>query len=658
MNRKLYDFYITDRSYRQEYRKNIDRDLAAEFSAAGLSDEERLTRRFEILCEAEIAHIHDFEQIVMLRTNSHIPECFTEAEWEERRKNHYIHENGYVSNLCPDYAKVIEKGLLHFRDESDVYRTRVIDACLSVCDKYLEEAKKQNRSDLIEIFSQVPRYGARSFREALQFFRILHFFLWLEGDYHNTVGRFDQYMYPYFKADLEKGIYTKESALELVCDFFISFNKDSDLYVGVQQGDNGQSMVLGGINERGEDSFNLLSELCLLASEELKLIDPKINLRVSRKTPVSVFEQCTKLTRAGLGFPQYSNDDVVIPALIKYGYAPEDARNYVVAACWEFIIPGVGNDIANIGAVNFPATVDKAIRDILPTAKSFDEVLTRARELIDRECDTIRADIHDVLVAPSPFMDILRDGKKYNNFGIHGSGIASAADALAAVKKHVFDEKTVCAGELIAALDSNFENSPELLHKLRYESPKMGHANAEVDSLAGFILGTFADALDGKVNCLGGCYRAGTGTAMYYIWHARNLGATADGRLAGESFGTNFSPSLFAKIPGPVSVIESFTANDMSRNMNGGPLTLEFASSIFSSEESMKKVAELLKYFVERGGHQLQLNAVNLDTMKAAQKNPELYKNLVVRIWGWSAYFVELDREFQDHVMQRQEYTV
>ena len=658
MNKELYNFYITDRSYRKDYRKSIGRDLAAEFSAAGLSDEERIVRRLEILCEAEVAHIHDFEQIVMVRTNSVIPDCFTEDEWKQRREKHYIHESGYVSNLCPNYAKVIEKGLLYFRESADEYGIRAIDACLSVCDKYLEEAKRQNRADLVEIFSHVPRYGARSFREALQLFRILHFFLWLEGDYHNTVGRFDKYMYPYLKADIEKGLYTKQSALELVCDFFISFNKDSDLYFGVQQGDNGQSMVLGGIDESGEDCFNLLSELCLLASEELKLIDPKINLRVSKKTPVSVFEQCTKLTRAGLGFPQYSNDDVVIPALIKYGYAPEDAKNYVVAACWEFIIPGVGNDIANIGAVNFPAVIDRAIRESIEDAGDFEDVLKRVSEIVESECDTIRAGIHDVLFTPSPFMDILRDGKKYNNFGIHGSGIASAADALAAVKTHVFDAKDVAPSDLLAALDSNFESSPELLHKLRYESPKMGHANKEVDTLAGFILKTFAGALDGKKNCLGGCYRAGTGTAMYYIWHARNLGATADGRLAGESFGTNFSPSLFAKIPGPVSVIESFTANDMTENMNGGPLTLEFASSIFSSEESMRKVAELLKYFVERGGHQLQLNAVNLDTMREAQKNPELYKNLVVRIWGWSAYFVELDREFQNHVMQRQEYTV
>ncbi len=658
MNKQLYDFYITDRSYREIYRKDFTENLAENFSAEKLSDEERLCRRFELLCEREVPHINDFEKIVFVRTNKNIPDCFTEAEWEERRKNHYIHENGYASNLSPNYAKVIEKGLLFYRESANEYQKRVIDAAISVCDKYLEEAKRQNRADLVEIFTRIPRLGARNFREALQFFRILHFFLWLEGDYHNTVGRFDVYMYPYFKADIDAGIYTKESALELIEDFFISFNKDSDIYTGVQQGDNGQSMVLGGIDEAGNEVFNLLSELCLIASEELKLIDPKINLRVSKKTPLSVFETCTKLTRAGLGFPQYSNDDVVIPALVKYGYDYEDAVNYVVAACWEFIIPGVGNDIANIGAVNFPATIDKAIRETIITAKSFDEVLSKVEENIKTECEKIAADIHDVLVAPSHFMDIIRDGKKYNNFGIHGSGIASAADALMSVKKYIFEDKSVTPERLIEALDTNFEKDPELLHKLRFETPKMGHANKEVDELAGIIMADFAKSFEGKKNCLGGVYRAGTGTAMFYLWHAADLGATADGRRAGEPFGTNFSPNLFAKAPGPVSVIESFTAHDMTDNMNGGPLTLEFASSIFSSEESIGKIAKLLKYFVERGGHQLQLNAVNLDTMKSAQKDPELYRNLVVRIWGWSAYFVELDKDFQDHVMMRQEFTV
>ena len=209
----------------------------------------------------------------------------TEDEWAEIKSKHYIHELGYVSNLSPDYATTISKGLLAVRETANEYQVRMIDAIINLCDRYKAEAEKMGRADVVEVLTQVPRYPTRSFREALQFFRILHFSLWLEGDYHNTVGRFDQYMYPYFQKDMEAGLYTRETALELVEDFFLSFNKDSDLYVGVQQGDNGQSMVLGGIDKDGNDCFNLLSELCLEASRNLKLIDPKINLRVSKKTP-------------------------------------------------------------------------------------------------------------------------------------------------------------------------------------------------------------------------------------------------------------------------------------------------------------------------------------------------------------------------------------
>ena len=655
MNKTLYQYYVIDRTHR-DLRVACEEELGKQYQALGLSPEERMTRRFEALCGMETPRIHPLEQIVLTRSVKNLPDILTEEEWAEIKKDHYIHELGYVSNLSPDYATTISLGLLKVREGASDAQVRMIDAIIGLCDRYKAEAEKMGKTDVVEVLTQVPRYPARSFREALQFFRILHFSLWLEGDYHNTVGRFDQYMYPYFQKDMEAGVYTRETALELVEDFFLSFNKDSDLYVGVQQGDNGQSMVLGGIDRDGNDCFNLLSELCLEASRNLKLIDPKINLRVSQKTPLSIYEKGTELTKVGLGFPQYSNDDVVISGLERLGYSYEDAVNYVVAACWEFIIPGVGNDIANIGAVNFPAVTDKVIRENLN--KDFDTLVTALKAEITKECDKIRESIHDVWFVPSPFMDLLRADKKYNNFGIHGSGIATAADALAAVKKFVYDEKKITPDRLIAALDANFANDPELLHLLRFEAPKMGTGSEEADRMGGLLLSSFADALEGKINCLGGKWRAGTGTAMYYLWHARELGATADGRLAGEPFGTNFSPSLFAQIPGPVTDIESFTANDLTRNMNGGPLTLEFSASIFRSPESNKKVATLIKYFVERGGHQLQLNAVNLEAMKEAQANPDLYRQLVVRIWGWSAYFVELDKDFQDHVMARQEYSV
>ncbi len=657
MNRELYTYYIIDRTHRA-LRRRWEEDLAAEYAEAGLSPEERMVDRFCRACAMEEPRILPSEQIVMVRTVENLPDCFTDEEWKEIREKHYVHELGYVSNLSPNYERTIREGLLARREEGTEAQKASIDALIGLCDRYRAEAEKQGREDLVAVLDRVPRYGARNFREALQFFRILHFALWLEGDYHNTVGRFDVYMYPYFKRDMDAGVYTREEALALLEDFFLSFNKDSDLYVGVQQGDNGQSMVLGGIDAHGNDCFSELSELCLEASRNLKLIDPKINLRVSKKTPLSVYEKGTELTRVGLGFPQYSNDDVVIPALTELGYDPADAANYAVAACWEYIIPAVGDDIANIAAVNFPAVIDRAIRSYLPDGSSFEALMERVREEIQKECDTIRAGVNDVWFVPSPLMDLLRDGRKYRNFGIHGSGIACAADALAAVKQYIFDEGSLSPTRLLTALDTNFENDPELLHLLRYEAPKMGLDDDRADLTARDIMNFFADALDGKKNCLGGIWRAGTGTAMYYLWHARELGATADGRRAGEPFGTNFSASLFAPLTDPVSVVCSFTKQDLRRTINGGPLTLEFAGGIFNHAENRKKVAELLRYYIRRGGHQLQLNAVDAEAMRAAQKDPDTYRQLVVRIWGWSAYFVELDKEYQDHVMARQEYSV
>ena len=657
----LYNFIVSKKHH--QYRHTVDWNLAEEYSAKGLSPIDRMTDRFKRICEEEKPVILEGEQIVFLRTVANLPDVFTEAEWKEIKAKHYIHELGYMSNLSPNYYDTISRGLLEKRETADEYGKAAIDNIIMLSDKYLEEAKKQGRADLVEILTQVPRYPARNFREALQFFRILHYALWLEGNYHNTVGRFDKYMYPYLKADMEKGIYTEETALELLCDFFLSFNKDSDLYVGVQQGDNGQSMMLGGIDENGKDVYNLLSELSLKASYNNKMIDPKINLRVSKATPAERYTEATNLTKAGLGFPQYSNDDIVIPALEELGYEHNDAVNYTVAACWEFIIPNVGADVANIGAMSYPKAVDKAFHNSLVESETFDEFFESVKKEIFKASDEICNNIKDLWFVPSPFMNVLMDcdiyaGGKYNNFGIHGTGIATAADTLAAIKKYVYEEKSVTKEELIKAVDEDFENTPELLHKLRYDAPKLGNNDDFADNIAVELLDVFADSLKDRTNCRGGVYRAGTGSAMFYLRHAEEIGASADGRRKGEPFGTNFSVSLFANVKGPVSVIASMTKPHFEKAMNGGPLTLEFDQSVFADEDGVEKVGLLVKNFIDRGGHQLQLNTVNLDRMLDAQKHPENYGQLVVRIWGWSAYFVELDKEFQDHVIARQAYKV
>lgn len=656
MSQKLLDYILAKKhhAFREDYTVN----LSEIYKEAGMTPEERMADRFERLSKAQKPHILPDEQICFVRTTKQIPDCFTEDEWKEIKSKHFIHELGYISNLSPDYEKAIKNGLLALRETADQYGKRAIDNIIALSDRYREEALRVGREDIAAVLERVPRYGATSFREALQMFRILHFSLWLEGNYHNTCGRFDKYMYPFYKADIDKGILDESSALALLEDFFISFNKDSDLYVGVQQGDNGQSMVLGGIDENGNEVFNDLSKLCLIASRNLKLIDPKINLRVSKKTPMEEYLLGTELTKAGLGFPQYSNDDVVIEGLIKKGYDPKDAANYAVAACWEFIIPGVGFDVANIGAMSYPKAVDRVLHSCFTSCKSFDEVMDAVKNEITAECESIMAKIKDLWFVPSPFMSVMLDEIKYRNFGFHGTGIATAADSLAAIKKYVFDEKYISAENMVKAVDDNFEHYPDLLYKLRNEAPKMGNDDDYVDDISVRLLDMFAAALDGKTNCCGGCYRAGTGSAMFYLWHADEIGASPDGRRKGEPFGTNFSASLFAKIAGPVSVVKSFSKQHFVNAMNGGPLTLEFHNSVFKGDDALEKVASIVKYFIDRGGHQLQLNAVNLETMKDAQIHPEDHQRLVVRIWGWSAYFVELDKAYQDHVIARQEYSV
>jgi len=661
MNKALYAFILNKEHHK--FRHNVDWSLAEEYSKKGMSPIERMADRFDRLCREEKAVILEGEQIVFLRTVSNLPEIFTDSEWVKIKAKHFIHELGFMSNLSPNYYDTISVGLLAKREKADEYGKRVIDNIISLSDKYLDEAKKQGREDLVEILSKVPRYPATNFREALQFFRILHYALWLEGNYHNTVGRFDKHMYSYLKADMEKGLYTEETALELLEDFFLSFNKDSDIYVGVQQGDNGQSMMLGGIDENGNDVYNLLSSLCLKASYNNKMIDPKINLRVSKNTPPERFAEATRLTEAGLGFPQYSNDDIVIPALEDLGYEHNDAVNYTVAACWEFIIANVGADVANISALSYPKAVDIALHNKLFESNTYDDFFGYVKEEIEKECNNICDSIKDLWFVPSPFMNVLMDcdiynGGKYNNFGVHGTGIATAADSLASIKKYVFEEKSIGKEELIKAVDENFENSPELLHKLRFDTVKLGNNDDYVDGIATELLDAFANALKGKANCRGGIWRAGTGSAMYYLWHANEIGASPDGRRAGEPFGTNYSVSLFTKPKGPVSVIASMTKQHFHKAINGGPLTLEFHQSVFADDDGVEKVGLLVKRFIDRGGHQLQLNTVNLERMLDAQKHPENHKQLVVRIWGWSAYFVELDKEYQDHVIARQAYTI
>jgi len=648
----------------------LDPAMPLSYRDAALPDITRTSLRTEQALNMETPYLFEGEIIAFTRTVPNLPFLFSDEEWTKISSEHFIHEMGNISNLSPDYGKVIAGGLLAMREslsQSTLHEAmkRSIDAILNLTRRYEAAAREAGMDELAGVLARVPAYGARTFREALQSLRILHYAMWCEGDYHNTLGRFDQYMWPYLEGDLCAGRETPESAFELLEAFFLACNRDSDLYPGMQQGDNGQSIVLGGMTPDGKDGYNPLSDMCLRACAELKLIDPKINLRVSRTTPLSVFELGTQLTRLGLGFPQYENDDVAIPALEALGYATEDARNYAMAACWEFIIPGRGMEIPNIGALPFANAVDGVIRNQLASCADMNALKAAVREDIFARVRKTLAERKNLYVIPSPYLSLFFDGCMekdrdislgctYNNWGLHGTGVAAAADMLAAVEQTVFEGYTP-ASELLAAMEANFEGHEALHSRLKTACPKMGNDDDRADQYAVWLLDTFAESVKGLTNERGGIVRAGTGSAMFYIFHANELGATADGREAGVPLPANYAPSLNVKLSGPVSLIKSFTKPDLGKVINGGPLTIEFSDSVFTQQESITKVAQLVQLFVLRGGHQIQLNTVNHERLLDAQAHPENYRNLIVRVWGWSGYFVELDKCYQDHIIRRAE---
>lgn len=683
--KKQMDFFIYERAHRA-LRKDILVDFSDILTSQSLSEEEKAARAHARLLQNEEIVVFPFEKIAGTRLMLHLPEYPHEkASFRGRRISHMLNEPtiGGVSNNVAEYAHVISVGLDGVREEifqqlvqraedvrtvsflnNQLYLIGEIEAFAA---RYRAAAKTCGNHIVYQSFCQIPQKGARSFTEALQFLRFLNLVLRYENPTHSPLGRFDQYMYPYFKADLANGA-TYDELFELVSEFFISLNRDSDIYFGIQQGDNGQAMVLGGRGIDGKTCYNELSELCLKVSLELAVIDPKINLRVDSNTPEEVFRLGTLLTQKGLGFPQYENDDVVIPALLRWGYEPEDACDYAVAGCWEIIIPGFGPEGINYEAMPFVKLVNECMAEDLTGCPSFDELMNRLYVRLEKEMREIDAAFHNTRTRCSPMHSLLSKESivkgmdisacaRYNNFGLHGPGIATAVDSLAAIKKYVFDEKSLAAEELVTAVAKNFAGYEALWHKLRFEAPKMGNDDAAGD-IAVRLLEQYAEVLSHYKNGMGGCYRPGTGSAMYYMWNGEDFGASADGRRRGEPLPANFSPSLNVKLNGPLSMLQSFTKPDMKKICNGGPVTLELHDSVFRNDEAIDKVAALVQAFIGMGGHQLQLNAVNEKVLRAAQANPEQYRNLVVRVWGWSGYFVELSREYQDHIIARAELTV
>lgn len=675
--------------YCRQFRTSEEVELLAECEAEQLSWPQRAARLIRRMCEAQEVVIRPEERIVFTRTVAKVPPVYSESQLRVLTSGRKLHELGPISNICADWEMILSRGLIGRRETALATREKMkhdseaiefldcaietIDSVLALAQRYADAARKMGRIDVAEMLECVPAQPASTFHEALQALRLCHSVLWLGGHYHCGLGRFDQYMWPYLKADLAVGRLDMTGAEQLLAEFFLSLNKDSDLYPGIQQGDNGQSLMLGGVRRDGACGVNELTRMVLRVARGVAMIDPKINLRITKDTSLDLLELAAELTEIGLGFPQYSNDEVVVPGLVAHGYDLEDARDYSVAACWEFIVPGQGMEIVNIGAVSMPAAVDAAIRSGLAAGESFEQILVHVGINLRSQVVKLADSYAQLLLPPAPYYSVLMNGclergrdlsngLKYNNSGIHGACSSNAADALAAVKAFVFEDRSLPAWRLLDALATNFEQDETLRRRLFDDAPKVGNDDPRADAMLVELFDLFADACESiQDNGRGGIFRPGSGTAMFYVWLARGhekmieptVGATADGRKLGDLFSSSLAPSPGVRVRGPLSLLKSYAKIDYRRICNGGPLTLEVSDTVFRNPEALHQVALLIRLFASVGCQQLQINTLNVALLKDAQAHPERHKNLVVRVWGWSGYFCELEENFQNQIIGR-----
>ncbi len=589
-----------------------------------------------------------------------------------------------VENITPDWEILLQCGI---NQRLEIIRKKLaspdlepesieflqaaremLQAVTAFAEKYADAAEKAGNMQAAQLLRKVPAMPPENMYEALQSIFFIFSMLHITGCTLLGFGRMDQYLYPFYRQDIDSGTLTREEAAQLLEEFFITLNRENDLYGMVQRGDDGESLMLGGCKSDGSDAINDLTLLLLEVSEKTAMINPKINLRVNSSTPENILQAALKLAKRGLGFPQYCNDEVVIPALVKFGYPLEAARDYTVAACWEFVIKD-GRDIPNCASVNLALAADQAIRQALRERQSFDQ-------LLENLSSGIRWQVPRPFprLLPNPLFsafsgkclergkDIHRGGGTHYHYGIHGCASSTAADSLAAVKKLVYDEKMIAPETLLEALEKNFDGF-ENIRTLLKNAPKTGNDDPLSNEMLNFVFNTFADVIaEVPADARGGKIRPGTGAAQNYVMmtqhpdHPYYLRATADGRKEKEFFSSSLSPAPGVRANGILSIFRTYGELPYHKVCNGGPITLELSPAYFRNADALAKGTQIIRAFVLAGCQQLQMNILDREKLIDAQKNPDRHRDLVVRVWGWSGYFTELDKAFQDQIIGREAY--
>ncbi|MBQ2932134.1 MAG: glycyl radical protein [Clostridia bacterium] len=622
------------------------------------------------------------------------------------------------------------------------YAKRYSELASSMAQKCTDPQRREELLTIAKNCARVPENGAESFYEACQSFWFVQLLIQTESNGHSiSPGRFDVYMYPYFKKDLDKGIITRESAQELVDCVWVKLNdlnkcRDAASAEGFAGYSMFQNLVVGGQDKNGEDTTNDMSFMCINASMNTKLPQPSLSMRVWNKTPHELLIKAARLTRTGCGLPAYYNDEVIIPALISRGLTLEDARQYNIIGCVEPQKSGKTDGWHDAAFFNmcrplelvFSNGVDEGKQISVKTGevenmKTFDDFYGAYKEqmnyMISLMADADNAiDLAHMQRCPLPFLsgmieDCIGKGKSvqeggavYNFTGPQGFGISNVADGLYAIKQLVFDEGKFTLSELKAALENNFgkdmANNEEVKNitvglvkalaekgvnvskeqiadiyqnvvaksggiisdgggryqeilKMIEEVPKFGNDIAEVDAFARDVAYTYTKPVEQYKNPRGGIFHAGLYPVSANVPLGAQTGATPDGRYAKTPVADGVSPAAGRDVNGPTASANSVAKLDHFIASNGTLFNMKFHPSALEGTSGLESFVALLRGYFDQKGMHVQFNVVSRETLRDAQLHPENYKNLIVRVAGYSALFTTLSKSLQDDIIERTE---
>jgi pyruvate formate-lyase/glycerol dehydratase family glycyl radical enzyme len=588
------------------------------------------------------------------------------------------------------------KAMLIACDAMILFANRYAELAEQLADEEKDTRRKHELQQIAVICRRVPAQAPRNLWEALQMYWFLHVgvITELNGWDACNPGHIDRHFYPFYQRDLEQGTLTRENAKELLCAFWIKFNNHpAPAKYGVTALESGSyndfvNISLGGMTHNGTDAVNELSYLFLEILDEMTLVQPQAHIQLSRVNSNEFLRAGCKVIQKGHGFPAIFNADAIIEEQIRAGKTLGDAREGGINGCVETTCYGKEAAILT-GYINGPKILELALHDGFDprigkqlgphtgdprTFTSFEELVEAFRVQVQHVINIkiSRNQYIEQMYAkylPAPFLSVLikgciESGKDYNDGGplynatfVQCVGIGTMTDSFASIKKHVFDDHTYTMDEVLKALDNDYAEAEIMRNVFANQTPRYGNDEDYADSLMLQISNLFIDAVDGLPNTKGDYYRIDMLPTTCHIYFGRVTGATSDGRHAYTPLSEGISPVQGADRKGPTAAVKSAGKMEHSRTC-GTLLNMKFIPSVVQTDQDLEKLVKLVRTYFRYGGHHIQFNIIDTKTLLAAQERPQEYRDLIVRVAGYSDYFCTLGKELQNEIIQRRAHEV